>query len=160
MKLFKLMWRPKDHTGGDVTPEAQKIYEEQLIQRARTGRMITLTVCVLNMFVATIVAMCGMGWLLFGIAVAGLVFSVKGRLAGRIMQVVVCFFFALIAYSVMLVIIMAGSEELADFDMLFKLIGAYGIITCIFMLRSKHIGSWFEYAGSYKCRYLGKRFFE
>ena len=109
MKLFKLMWRPKDHTGGDVTPEAQKIYEEQLIQRARTGRMITLTVCVLNMFVATIVAMCGMGWLLFGIAVAGLVFSVKGRLAGRIMQVVVCFFFALIAYSVIIIVGLRGA---------------------------------------------------
>ena len=162
MKLNKIMWRPRElENVGGVTPEAQKEYEEQLIVRARTGRIVTMIVCVMNIFVSSIVGICGMGWLLSAGALAGIVFSVKGRTVGRIMHASVCFLLSLIGYSVTLVYILGGgTEETANIEMLFKFIGVYGIITCVFMLRSKHIGSWFEYAGSYKCRYLGKRFFE
>jgi hypothetical protein len=164
MKLFKIMWRPAGNRGEkDVTPEEQKIYEEQLKERARLGRVITVIICAMNIFVTGIVELCRMDYgLLIAMALAGIVFSVKGRGIGRIMNIIVCFFLMMIGYSVTMMFTLTGTAEegAAQAEMLFRFILIYGVLTCVYLLRSKQIGSWFEYAESYKCRYLGKRFFE
>ena len=161
MKLLKLFGRHgKEISQRDVTPEAQKLYEEQLKERARTGRIVTLVVCVLNVFVSAILGLTGMGWLLFIGAAVGVYFSFKGRELGRMIHIAVCFMAALVSYSIIVIMIMGSPEKFEGADMLFKFIGVYSIVTLVFLLRSKHICSWFEYAGSYRCRYLGKRFFE
>ena len=161
MKLLKLFVRHgKEISQRDVTPEAQKLYEEQLKERARTGRTVTLIVCVMNVFVAGILGMTGMGWLLFIGAAVGVYFSFKGRELGRILHIAVMFMTALVSYSIIVIMIMGSPEKFEGADLLFKFMAVYSVLTSVFLLRSKHISSWFEYAGSYRCRYLGKRFFE
>ncbi|MCR5122155.1 MAG: hypothetical protein K6B74_07025 [Ruminococcus sp.] len=162
MKL-KIMWRPRENNNNDVTPEAQKIYEEQLKERAKLGRVATVVVCALNIFVTGIVELCRMDYgLLIVMALVGIVFSVKGRGIGRIMNIIVCFFLMLIGYSVTMMFTLTGTadEGSAQAEMLFRFILIYGVLTLVYLLRSRQIGSWFEYAESYKCRYLGKKYFE
>ena len=159
LKEFRIFGKDRVPVKG-VTPEQQKVYEEQLKVRAKTGRIVTIIVCVMNIFVSGIVALTNMGWLLIIAAAVGLFFAVKGRNLGRILHVAVCFLMALIGYSVMLIIIMAGTEEYASVEMLYKFMGIYGVVSAVYLLRSKHIGSWFEYAGNYKARYLGKDLFK
>ncbi len=159
LKEFRIFGKDRIPEKG-VTPEQQKVYEEQLKERAKTGRIVTGIVCVMNIIVSLIIAVTNMGWLLAVSATVGLFFSLKGRSLGRITHLAVCFLMALIGYSVELIIFMSGSEEFANLDMLYKFMSIYGVVTMVFLLRSKVINSWFEYAGNYKCRYQGKKYFE
>ena len=98
LKEFRIFGKDRVPVKG-VTPEQQKVYEEQLKVRAKTGRIVTIIVCVMNIFVSGIVALTNMGWLLIIAAAVGLFFAVKGRNLGRILHVAVCFLMALIGYS-------------------------------------------------------------
>lgn len=158
MRLFARDDKPPDR---DVTPEAQAEYEAELKVKARLGRKIMALVCVMNIIVSFVIPLTGIGPVMFVSASAGLWLTLRGRSIARTLQMTMGFILAEFGAYALVYINLAGlPDELRSLVMYFWLMFAYGTLVCLYTMRSRNIESWFEYAGSYKCRYLGKKFFE
>ena len=145
----------------DITPEAQAEYERALKIKARLGQKVMMLVCVMNLFVSFVIPLTGIGPLMFAGAAAGLWLTLRGRPLGRSIQIGAGFILAEFgAYALVYMNLAGVPEEYRPLMMYFWLMFAYGTLTCLYTMRSRSIESWFEYAGSYRCRYLGRKFFE
>lgn len=144
----------------DITYQEQERYEAELVVRARLGRRIMAAVCVINLLVSFLIPLTGACPVMFCVSALSLMFTLKGRRMGKDMQS--CAAFILSEASVYALIYLSFSgigEQLQSMMTYFGLLFVYGAVCCLYVVRSRNIESWFEYANSYKCRYLGKRFF-
>ena len=158
MRIFERDDKPPER---DVTSEAQAVYEAELKIKARLGRKIMALVCVMNLAVSFVIPLTGVGPMMFAGAAAGLWLTLRGRSLGRSIQIGAGFILAEFGGYALMYIHLAGvPDELKPLVTYFWLMLGYGTLTCLYTMRSRNIASWFEYAGSYKCRYLGKKFFE